>query len=462
MPFQPRDQEEIYTSLRDRLTGKIRGLSNFVQSSFNYVWTHDAFAEFFRRYEVALLAAQLSTMPDYAGGPITQADLEELGIADVDPEEVNKYMDDSDLDQLATLMGLTRSEGTKAMGTVTFACSDDTVEVPEGAEVGTEPDADGNYYSYFTTESGSPASGETTVDLTVEAEEVGSEYNIGSGRITFQPSPTSGVQGVVNHTAIGGGEDRESNNELRERVKGAVITESGGGTVGGIEGYIESELDDVRDTNIIEYPNADPPHAEVYFHGGEVADVASALDASRPSGVRHDPIKATNREISVAVAVDGNGIDSRYVEKVITTYVSELLIGEDVIRERIIQKAMNADNSIYDINELFLVVEDEPHTFENGKIEYQMDRGLRVNGVTEIVDESGNTYTEGIDFDEVQIEDEGLEYVVRWLTGADTPDDGETFYVSYATFDDADMSEIEVGVPGTVSVQETETADIGL
>ncbi len=80
MVYQPRDTDTVYESLRSRLSGRIEKLTNFVETSFNYVWTHDVFAEQLHEYEVALLATQLSGWVEYAGRELEEKDLEDLGV----------------------------------------------------------------------------------------------------------------------------------------------------------------------------------------------------------------------------------------------------------------------------------------------------------------------------------------------------------------------------------------------
>jgi hypothetical protein len=96
------------------------------------------------------LSVQLSARIDYAGKTITEEDLENL---DLDPDKVdldllNSFQSDADLDELAKRNGVFRDPGSFATGTVTFQTTSDSVTIPKGTVVGTQPDADGDYLAF--------------------------------------------------------------------------------------------------------------------------------------------------------------------------------------------------------------------------------------------------------------------------------------------------------------------------
>src|SRR6056297_2280984 len=117
MTQEPRTQDEIYRSIRDKLTSSIAGLTNFTERSFNYIFTQ-SYADELRELELQAVAARLSGYIDYADGNLDQDDLRELGIDDVvdDPDDINQYMSDDNLDSLVAELGVTRQPGTVATG----------------------------------------------------------------------------------------------------------------------------------------------------------------------------------------------------------------------------------------------------------------------------------------------------------------------------------------------------------
>lgn len=130
MTHEPRTKDEIYESLRASLTGKITKLTNFTDRSFNYVWTQ-AFAEEIRELEVLAVVSELAGWIDYTGGPITEDDLEQLDIeTDVTAEEVNEFMQDDYLDEYIKIVGVSRLEGSRATGSVTFTTQSANTEIP--------------------------------------------------------------------------------------------------------------------------------------------------------------------------------------------------------------------------------------------------------------------------------------------------------------------------------------------
>jgi len=202
--INPRTTDEVYESLKSNLKGKINKLTNFAENSFNFVWTQ-AFAEEQHEEEVAALAVQLSGWAEYAGKEITQEDLDELGITGATPEEVNEYINEDHLDELGKLMGVTRDPGEKAIGEVEIT-TNSAVTIDEGTEFGTQPGSEGDFRSFFTTETVNAGSA-TTVTASIQAESVGDEYNVGAGTITYMPNPPVGVDSVTNPSGTTGGTD---------------------------------------------------------------------------------------------------------------------------------------------------------------------------------------------------------------------------------------------------------------
>lgn len=459
MVYQPQTEDSLYISLRDRLQGKIPSLTNFVPTSFNYVWTR-AFAERVRANEVALLANQLSGYIEYAGGPITQDDLDTLGVSEVSAEEVNEYMRDEDLDELVAILGLSRDEGDRADGTVTITTSSSSVTVPEATQFGTQPDSQGNSLVYETTEEVTAGTGTTSVTANVQATEVGQVYNVGSGEVTFLINPPTGVKSVTNNDAIDGGVGAETNDELRERAKQAVFTQSGGGTVRGIEGFIFENVDGVTSVNIEQFKDGGPkqpsPYADVIVDGGIDSEVQDAIETSRPSAIRHFLVRPTFVTLDVTATVTGTDIDVTAVEDSVNQYISPLGVSESVVRDKIIQIIMNSDRDIERIEQLDIEVIDEPITFSTGTDVYGIDKQMQNDGITEVTGTlsgtSGHTFVEDTDYQESDTDGDGLDDSIDWSLSGDTPDDGTDFFVDYLVEDDIAIGSREKAEPRNVDV----------
>ncbi|GGM64146.1 putative phage protein gp47/JayE [Halarchaeum rubridurum] len=354
MPQAPQTQQQVYEAVRDRIRESDADITNFSPNSPERALTDDGFAGAFRALEHAKLAVQLSGWIAYAGGPITEDDLTDLGIDPdvVDLDLLNSLMEDADLDALAARNSVTRDPGTYATGTIQITTASETTTVDAGFRVTTDPP---DALAFETTADVTPDAGATTVTAPIQALARGADHNVGSGTIQTMPSPPPGVEGVTNPTATTGGENPETNAEFRERAQAAIVQNSGGGTTGGIEGGLASRFDgvDLGDVIVDEHRNASPPNADVIVNGGPSdSEVQAAIDELRPSAVEHTLVRPTLVTIDVDVDLAGTGVDTDAVEAAVTQYLAGLGLGEDVIRDKLIQNVMNADGDIDSIDSL--------------------------------------------------------------------------------------------------------------
>lgn len=470
MSFEPRKRSTIYDSVRNRLTGKIPDLTNFTETSFNWVWVQGFSAEF-REQELDVTAAYLSGLIDYAGGPVTQEDLDDLGIADTATvDEINERLDDQDLDELVKIVGIERDEGTKATGTVTFTTQLASTTIPKGTSVGLQPADDGTFREFETTEDVSTDSSTTSVDADIEAVEVGAEYNVGSGQITYLPNPPSGVLSVTNNNATSGGEDVETNNELRTRAKNAIFETSGGGTVKGVEGFINSNVDGVEEVNVIEFFTGDSwhgsyPHAHVIISGNpNDDDVLDAIDSSRPVAVEHIFIEAENFSVRFDMDLQGSDIDEQKIIDALTEYVNDRGLGGEIVDVKVIQKILNADSDIEDIDVLDTYIENEGIFFDDSTDIYNLSQGVPMedDGIVEVtgtLNGSNHTFSEGADYEEADDDSDSSDDSIDWSPSGDEPDvtTGNTKTITYESgtdeykVDDALVTDGITQVTGTLN-----------
>jgi len=460
MTLQPEDQSSIYDRIKSAIASASE-ITNFSPNSPEKAITDDGFAAEFRERQHEALSVQLSARIDYAGKTITEEDLEDL---DVDPEKVdrdllNSFQSDDDLDELAKRNGVFRDPGSFATGTVTFQTTSDSVTISKGTIVGTQPDSDGDYLAFETTEEVSPAAGTTEVDANIRAVDRGPDWNVGSGTITYIPSPPPGVEGdppVSNANATTGGEAEESNSELRQRAKDFLITTSGGGTKGGLEGAIIAEFAGLDDGDVIvdEFPKADPIYGDVIIDGGPSdADATDAIDKYRPVAVSHNLVRPTKVTIDVDATVSGTDVDAAEVEAEVNDYLTELGIGDDVVRDQIVATTMTADLDIEGIDSLTVRVADETHTYDSATAIYALDKApIVADSVANVVDASGDAYVNGTDYDETDDDADGEQDAIDWSVGGSSPNDGEDFDVDYEVPDDIPVGDREKAEPGAVNV----------
>lgn len=358
MPITPPTQNDIYTDIRDRIVDSEAEITNWSPSSPEKALTDEGFAAALSVLWHATLAAQLSGWIDYAGGPITVADLDDLGLEPVDEggsvdlDLLNSMMRDEDLDRKVAQNSVTRDPGAFATGEIEITTSSDSVVVDDGFRITTDDD---DPLAFVTTEEVSPAAGSTTVTASIQAAERGAEHNVGSGTITQMPSPPQGVTGVSNPTATTGGEDEEPNDELRERGKQAIVQNSGGGTTGGIEGGLAAAFDgvDTGDVEIDEFENETPVNADVIVDGGPSdSEVQAKIDELRPTAIEHTLVRPDQITIDIDASVTGTDIDSDALETALGDYLRELGIGEDVIRDSLIAILMTEDADVTGVDSL--------------------------------------------------------------------------------------------------------------
>lgn len=429
--------DDIFTSLRDRLTGRIEKLTNFTDRSFNYVFTQ-AISNEVRDLQEYILVAELSNFIDYAGGPVTEDDLERLGYADqITADRVNELMRDEFLDERVRELGIVRDGGARATGVVQFTTQAAATNIAQGTVVSTEADADGTTLEFETVEPASTADGVTqTDDVEIQARQTGQSYNVPAEKILRVKNPPVGVISVENPTATTGGRDRETNAELRARAKEAVGGSSQGGTTEGIKSFIRSTVDPVQEGDIIidELVDQSPPRVDVIVDGGLDQNVRDAIEASRPAGLRHRLVRPQVVSIGADIDVRGTDIDTSDVASQLETFLLELGISENYFADQVIRTLLQADEDILNIDNLgtfIQEVDNEKFTYQSGTSEYRLEYTYDdVNGSISITDTDEVTYTEGSDFDVVDQSGDGIPETIVWGGGL-TPDDGTEFRVDY-------------------------------
>jgi hypothetical protein len=398
--------------------------------------------------EVQTLASELNGWIEYAGGPITEQDLNDLGVAgQVSTEEVNEFIDEEALDELVKIVGVRRFEGALATGTVTIDTQSEETTIPFGTVLTTELSEDGELISFETAENAETASGVTQVtDVDVVALDTGVEYNVPANSITQFSDPPVGVRGVTNPAATTGGEDRESNEELRTRAKQAVQASSEGGTTDGIKGYIRKNVDGVGQGDVLidEFTDPCPPFVDVIVDGGIESEVLDAIDFSRPTGVRHNLVRPQTIQLGFDTYLLGDSLDQDILDAGVegaTAYLLELGINENVYRDQLIQLIMESNVNIINVDNLGGFIErvtNEAFVYDSTQSDYRLDYTYEeTNGSITLQDETGDSYTENTDFEVQDQTGDGYPETIVWLNNSE-PTDGDTFAVDY-----------DVTVPGT-------------
>jgi hypothetical protein len=349
--------------------------------------------------------------------------------------------------------------------------TDDTATVPNETLFGTLPDNDGNYLKYESIREYEPLSGADSVFVSAKSTENGTKYNIGSESITYLPSPPIRVTSVEQPYPTAGGDDRETNDELRERAKNALLESSGGGTTSGIEGYIV-ENTDARFATVDEYYDGENsselqgiafdnvPYGDVIVDGGTDSNVEKAIDVAQPSGVKHRLIRPTRYGIKVSATLEGTNIDGSNVEDEVVSFLRDLGISDSLYRDQMVQLIMNTDEDIVNIEDISYTIWQtsgnkssqygEVHTYESGTYDYRLRTVDSKNplddksGIEEVryLDNNSNiqTLTEGTDYEE-DVDGNGNPTITFDINNdgsasGTTPPDGNEFYVRYKAKED--------------------------
>jgi hypothetical protein len=471
MPQDFETQTQIYDTLRASLTDQIPDLTDFTRGSVNEVIFNRGLAAYYVELEYSKIATQLSGWVDYAGGPIDDDDLEDLGYDPdvVSAEKVNDRMTDRDLDELVAIHGVVRDPGSFAEGEVVFTVTDDTQIVEEDTWVATRPDSSGAYYSYRVTEDTIPNTGSTEVTAPVRAVQRGNEYNVAGETIVRMPDNPTGITDVVNPLPMSGGEDKESNAELRSRAKGAPISTSGGGTVGGIEGHIENTATGVEEGDVLvdehydglpEIPEtAGNPYVYVIVDGGDQEKIETLIDNSRSVGMYHELRRPVAIVTEVAVTVNTvGGVDEAEIENEVVDHLSQLGLGADFLRDPLTVDVMTADPDIQNIESLSVTVKNEPHTFVAGTDVYGLN-GEVADGnsptVTGTAGGASTTFVEGTDYEVTDTNGSGERDSIDFSPSGTDPDDGTDFFVDYEADEDISIGKQSKISPGTVTASTT-------
>jgi uncharacterized phage protein gp47/JayE len=317
-----------------------------------------AVADEFRERQHELLSVQLSARVRTSGKQLTAADLAELNVdpARVNLELLNSFQQRSDLDRLALRNGITRDPGSVAQGAVTFSITSDTAVIPAGTVITTPTDGTGENIEFITTEEAVASPGDSQVSVGVEAVERGGQGNIAAGRLTELPSPPPLVSAVTNTAATTGGEDEESNPELRERVRTALVGTAEGGTAEGVQsGLIETFAGLDENDVVIDESASVQPGFEVIARGGPTdTALQDEIDKLQPVAVEGQLVRPTTVTINVSadVSSDGGTVDTASVEDSIRIFIETLGLGSNFIRDQLIATIINNGDSIRGIDSL--------------------------------------------------------------------------------------------------------------
>lgn len=184
-----------------------------------------------------------------------------------DPETAEGAM----LDRHADSRGLRRKEAATATGMLRFrrkGAAAQEILLPQGlvaATAGAEP------VRFITTEAGRIAAGETEALIPAQAEQPGSGGNAAAGSITLLVTAVGAVEEVENPQAFSGGQDAETDEELRSRLLASYHAVSNGSNAAYYQRLALAQ-DGVESVQVIQRPRG----------GGSVDLVVAGAGAAAP------------------------------------------------------------------------------------------------------------------------------------------------------------------------------------
>jgi len=349
MEFNPRDREEVFENIASTIAASSDSMTNFSEGSFNAQFLN-AYADELRELELQMLAAFLAGSADYAGKSLTRGDLDTLGIDNVSPGDINRFMEDEHLDLLAANVGVTRNEGERARTTVEFTVASGDVSIPHGFQVSTGADPSDDEQLFFVNATGDIVSsggglllsqsgeadpeqnddGEWIVSVEAVAAETGPRYNVPDNTLTHMPGAQPGILSVTNPVPASGGDPEQSTESLRTDVQNALLESSVGGTRPGLRGALRREFsEELGAVDLIEYLQQQPPYVDVLAVGAQPDALVSEIAQYKPLGIRHNMIRPAT--ISVATSADIIGdVSPALVRDEIDRSLRETSIGESL------------------------------------------------------------------------------------------------------------------------------------
>ncbi len=245
------------------------------------------------------------------------------------------------LDLRAQERGITRKQPVAASGTLVFKRST-VLWYNAGIPLGTVCSTGGeNPVRYVTTQEATLPQGELSVSVPAKAEQAGSAGNTQPGTVTVMVTPPPAIDSVTNAAVFTGGEDSESDSELRSRLMQSYASISNG-TNAAFYRECALKYDGVHSVGVI--PRENGAGTVSLYLGGKggapAADVITRvqddLNQLREVNVTVKAAAAQTVPVNIDVAVTpANAVAEQDAyaacQAAIQDYFSSLAVGEPVI-----------------------------------------------------------------------------------------------------------------------------------
>jgi uncharacterized phage protein gp47/JayE len=276
----------------------------------------------------------------------------------------NSFIDtaaDDDLTNLVKIMGMERVPAQYATGRVKFyretpAASD--YIIPIGTLVETLPNIDGEIIRYETTESVTLLTGQTEVYANVQSVEPGLISNTIANKINVINDPPIGIESVINTESIIGGEDEETDDNLKVRTIGKLEA-SGLGTINAITNKL-SGVAGVKSVKVLDMARGIGT-MDILVLGdvipmasSKITELETVIEEIKAGGIDFKVIEPVTVPINVNVFLyikDINIAQSSLdaASKAIDDYFNLLKIGDSFIVNQLSSKILASSDNIIDV-----------------------------------------------------------------------------------------------------------------
>lgn len=266
-----------------------------------------------------------------------------------------KYAEGENLDNLVALLGVTRIPGTAATLTEKFYLSKElpfNVIVPRGTRV-----SNGSQVYFATDETLVIKNGETYGTVKCTCQQIGTAGNgMPEGTVTTMVDVTPYIASAVNTTASEGGADEEDDETLRTRAEEAPESFSTAGPAGAYEYFAKAASSLINQAKAV---SPEPGSVDVYIveaggslPGEELQNTVLAYLSDETRRPLTDKVsvkvpETTSYDINMTYYL-GKGIDAettrRNVENAVADYVTwqDSKMGRDINPDKLIQLCLTA------------------------------------------------------------------------------------------------------------------------
>jgi uncharacterized phage protein gp47/JayE len=259
-----------------------------------------------------------------------------------------------DLTKLVKLLGIERKTARGATGIVKFYRETPAISdylIPVGTLVETLPDNEGNFIRFETTENVVLETGALYVYANIKALDGGADTNVVANRILVINDPPLGIESVVNEEPTIGGEEEQTDEELRNEALFALDT-SGKGTIPAITNIVLS-VAGVKSVKVLDMQRGIGT-ADIMILGdvmplpqAKLDELNSLINSVKAGGIDiqiSEPLtSAVNLTINIEKAqnADFNTIITE-VEKTVDEYFDSLEIGETIYKSKLSAMILNS------------------------------------------------------------------------------------------------------------------------